>query len=195
MEHLGGGRLICVRSGQHNVGATGHVARRAAHRGCRTGLAHWRFQAGDPADAADAYEHLLVDFMRVLGPDHPDTLTTRNNLTGAYHSAGRVGEAITLYEQTLTDYRRVLGDDHPSALAARNNLAGAYQSAGRLGEAITLLRQVAIDFERTLGPEHQVTLPARANLAAVLAQEARRLSICAPPAASRSATQHPVQHL
>jgi len=30
--------------------------------------------------AAAALEHLLIEFLRVLGPDHPDTLTTRSNL-------------------------------------------------------------------------------------------------------------------
>ena len=32
--------------------------------------------------------------------DHPHTLASRNNLAGAYKSAGRLNEAITLYEQT-----------------------------------------------------------------------------------------------
>ena len=41
--------------------------------------------------------------------DDPTTLTSRNNLAGAYQSAGRLGEAIPLYEQTLADSVRVLG--------------------------------------------------------------------------------------
>ena len=69
---------------------------------------------------------------RVLGPDHPDTLTSRNNLAGAYQSAGDLGRAIPLYEQTLTDRERVLGPDHPGTLTSRNNLASAYRSAGGL---------------------------------------------------------------
>ncbi len=69
----------------------------------------------------------------MLGADHPDTLTSRNNLAGAYQAAGRLGEAIPLFEQTLADRERVLGADHPDTLTSRNNLAGAYQAAGRLG--------------------------------------------------------------
>jgi enhancing lycopene biosynthesis protein 2 len=41
-------------------------------------------------------EPLLADQERVLGADHPDTLTTRNNLANAYQEAGRTAEAITL---------------------------------------------------------------------------------------------------
>ena len=82
------------------------------------------------------YERTLPDSERVLGADHPDTLTSRNNLAGAYASAGRLDEAIPLSERTLADRERVLGADHPDTLTSRNNLAYAYQSAGRLDEAI-----------------------------------------------------------
>jgi hypothetical protein len=43
--------------------------------GTRSKLAQWRGEAGDPAGAAEAYEALLTDRLRVLGPDHPDTLS------------------------------------------------------------------------------------------------------------------------
>ena len=102
---------------------------------------------------------------RVLGPDHPDTLTTRNNLAGAYDSAGRFGEAIELFEQVLDDRVRVLGSDHPDTLTTRNNLAVAYHSAGHFGEAIELYERVLAEQERVLGPDHPDTLITRNNLA------------------------------
>ncbi|MFD0742679.1 tetratricopeptide repeat protein [Phytohabitans flavus] len=37
-------------------------------------------EAGDAAGAAEALDEVLADRLRVLGPDHPDTLTTRNSL-------------------------------------------------------------------------------------------------------------------
>ena len=72
----------------------------------------------------------------VLGPDHPDTLSTRNYLALAYESVGRFGEAIELFEQVLAEQERVLGPDHPATLITRNNLASAYRSVRRFGEAI-----------------------------------------------------------
>ncbi|WP_255616936.1 MULTISPECIES: tetratricopeptide repeat protein [unclassified Saccharopolyspora] len=48
-----------------------------------------RGRAGDPAGAAEAFEELLTDRIRVLGPDHPATLTTRGNLT---HWRGEAGD-------------------------------------------------------------------------------------------------------
>ena len=101
----------------------------------------------------------------VLGPHHPDTLASRNNLAGTYRASGRLDKATPLYEQNLEDSIRVLGTDHPSTLTSRLNLAGAYQAAGRLDEAITLYEQVFSGRSRVLGPDHRSTLTARDELA------------------------------
>ena len=72
-------------------------------------------ELGDSAAQAIAVgEPLLADRERVLGPDHPDTLHSRNNLAAAYRAAGRAAEAIPLYERTLADRERVQGPDHPA---------------------------------------------------------------------------------
>ena len=116
-------------------------------------------------DSIELYEQVLAEYERVLGADHPDTLTVRNNLAGAYKSAGRLAEAVELFERVLADRVRVLGPDHPDTLAARNNLAGAYYSVGRFGEAIELLGRVLAERERVLGSDHPDTLTTRNNLA------------------------------
>jgi hypothetical protein len=77
---------------------------------------------GAPARAITYLGRALTSSTRILDDDHPDTLTVRNNLAGAYESAGDLGRAVPLYEQTLTDCRRVLGDDHPLTRTMRGNL-------------------------------------------------------------------------
>ena len=121
--------------------------------------------AGRLDEAITLNEQVLTARTRVLGPDHPDTLTILNNLAGAYESAGRLDEAITLNEQVLTDSIHILGPDHPNTLTILNNLAGAYHAAGRLDEAITLYEQVLTARTRVLGPDHPDTLTSRNNLA------------------------------
>ena len=116
-------------------------------------------------DSIELYEQVLAEYERVLGADHPDTLTVRNNLAGAYKSAGRLAEAVELFERVLADRVRVLGPDHPDTLAARNNLAGAYYSVGRFGEAIELFERVLAERERVLGSDHPGTLTTRNSLA------------------------------
>jgi len=66
----------------------------------------------------------------ILGPDHPSTLASRNNLAFAYRAAGRAAAAIPLFERTLAGMERVLGPDHPSSMTVRDNLAAARASQG-----------------------------------------------------------------
>jgi tetratricopeptide (TPR) repeat protein len=110
-------------------------------------------------------ERLVADQERILGPDHPDTLHSRNNLAVSYWAVGRIAEAITTDEQILAARERVLGPDHPDTLTSRNNLAVDYREAGRTAEAITLHERTLAARERVLGPDHPDTLQSRNNLA------------------------------
>ena len=69
--------------------------------------------------------------MRVLGPDHPETLTTRHNLAYWQGKAGDAAAATSLAD-VLNDQMRVLGPDHPETLITRHELA---QRQGRAGDA------------------------------------------------------------
>lgn len=60
-----------------------------------------------------------------LGSDHPRALSLRNNLAGAYVSAGTLDEAIRLDEHTLEDCLRVLGSEHPLTKQVAANLEAA----------------------------------------------------------------------
>jgi RNA polymerase sigma factor (sigma-70 family) len=124
-------------------------------------------ELGDSAPQAIAVgEPLTADLERLLGPDHPDTLNSRNSLAAAYLAAGRVADAIPLFEQTQVVLQRQLGPDHPDTLTSQNNLASAYQDAGRVAEAIQLYEQNLAVREGLPGPDHPSTLNSRGNLAA-----------------------------
>jgi serine/threonine-protein kinase len=101
-----------------------------------------------------------------LGPDHPQTLTSRSNLASAYLAAGRTAEAIALYQETLSRLEAKLGPDHSVTLSVRNNLGSAYIAAGRTAEAIALHEGALRLREAKLGPGHPDTLTSRSNLAA-----------------------------
>ncbi len=75
-------------------------------------------------EAIPLYEQTRTDAERVLGPGPPRYRTTRNNLAGAYQSAGRLDGAIPLYEWARTDAERVLGPDHPQTLACVETFPG-----------------------------------------------------------------------
>ncbi|MGX1887283.1 tetratricopeptide repeat protein [Streptomyces sp. NPDC055287] len=73
--------------------------------------------------AATAFTELLADRLRVLGPHHPDTLTTRADLAFWRGQVGDVAGAATAIAELLADFQRVLGPDHPATLSTRHNLA------------------------------------------------------------------------
>ena len=134
-------------------------------RTCLHGALSYACDLGLPFEALTLLDTVDV-LQELLDEDHPDTLTSRNNLAGAYESAGRLTEAITLYEQVLTDSTRILGEDHPRTLTSHNNLAFAYQRAGRLEEAIGLLEGLLANCLRVLGPDHPLTEIVYKNLEA-----------------------------
>jgi tetratricopeptide (TPR) repeat protein len=102
---------------------------------------------------------------RVLGVEHPHTLTIRNHQATAYRQAGRSGEAIASFEALSADREQILGAAHPDTLITRNDLAYTYLGVGRSAEAITIFEALLADRERILGPEHPDTLTTRHNLA------------------------------
>jgi tetratricopeptide (TPR) repeat protein len=122
-------------------------------------------ELGDNAPRAIAVgESLIGDLERVLGPDHPDTLTVQNNLAAAYRDAGRFTEAIPLFERTLEARERELGPDHPSTVSSLSDLAAAYRDAGRFTEAIRLFERTLPAQERQLDPDHPSTQAEPDNL-------------------------------
>jgi tetratricopeptide (TPR) repeat protein len=131
-------------------------------------------ELGDSAAQAIAVgEQLAADCERLLGPEHPNTLTSHGNLANVYRAAGRTAEAITLDEQVLAARERILAPDDPDILTSRNNLAEAYRAAGRTAEAITLHEQTLAARERVLGPYHPHTLGSRGNLASAYDEAGR----------------------
>ncbi|MER7178887.1 tetratricopeptide repeat protein [Streptomyces hyaluromycini] len=129
--------------------------------------------AGLAASACTYWHRMAADSERLLGAEHPGTLTARANLTTAYRQAGRIGEAIELLEQVTADHERLLGAAHPHTLTTRGHLAASYRQAGRTGEAIAIEERVLADSERLLGAEHPTTLTIRANLATAHQQAGR----------------------
>ncbi|MFF3089952.1 tetratricopeptide repeat protein [Streptomyces nojiriensis] len=117
------------------------------------------------ADSPSLHQQNLTDRERTLGPDHPQTLSSRNNLALALQALGRHQEAASLHQQVLSDLGRIFGPDHPQTLSSRNNLANALQALGRHQQAADLHQQNLTDRERTLGPDHPQTLNSRNNLA------------------------------
>ena len=68
------------------------------------------------------YRRALEGRERVLGVDHPYTLTSVACLGWLLKEQGKLEEAEVLSRRALEGRERVLGVDHPSTLNARGNL-------------------------------------------------------------------------
>jgi tetratricopeptide (TPR) repeat protein len=135
-------------------------------------------QLGDSgSQAVELGEPLVADRTRILGRFHPETVTARHNLAGAYQDAGRHADSVRTFEQCLADQDRILNQSPISTLRMRNSLAVAYGQAGRLEDAVRLLEQVLVDHVHLRGGTHRDTLASQSNLA-----EAYRMAGCAEDA-------------
>jgi len=60
---------------------------------------------------------------RVLGIEHPDTLTSMNNLALTWKDQGRDEEAFDMMKSVVQLRRKVLGADHPYSIGSAEVLA------------------------------------------------------------------------
>ena len=88
---------------------------------------------GKYKEAAALAEKALAFAKRVLGREHPDTLSSTNNLAVLYKAQGRLADAEPLFKRVLEARERVLGQEHPDTLGSVNSLAGLYRAQGRYG--------------------------------------------------------------
>jgi len=116
---------------------------------------------------------LLETQKKVLGPEHPNTLTSMGNLALTYWNQGRWEEAEKLGVQVLETRKGLLGAEHPRTLGSMNNLASLYLNQGRWEEAETLLVQGLETRKRVLGAEHPRTLIIMGNLASTYRHQGR----------------------
>ncbi|RGP69012.1 kinesin light chain 3 [Fusarium sporotrichioides] len=122
-------------------------------------------------------EKLEVEVMETrkakLGADHPDTLTSMNNLALTYSYQGRWEEAETIQVEVLETHKAKLGVDHPSTLTSMANLASTYSDQGRWEEAETLQVEVLETHKAKLGVDYRDTLTSMNNLASTYSDQGR----------------------
>lgn len=89
----------------------------------RAALASLLQAQGDFVAARPLFERTLAIYERVLGPEHPDTATSLNNLAHLLQAQGDFVAARPLFERALTICKKVLGPEHPNTATVRDNLA------------------------------------------------------------------------
>ena len=88
--------------------------------------------------ALPLYQRALKIREKALGPEHPDTSVSLNNLAMLYHSMGAYDQALPLFQRALKIREKVLGPEHPATATSLNNLAGLYEDQGAYAKAVPL---------------------------------------------------------
>jgi Tetratricopeptide repeat/TIR domain len=125
----------------------------------------WR---GNDAGARVLAERVFEGVRRILGEEHPDTLTTMNNLARTLQAQGDLAGARELHGSVLEARRRILGEEHLDTLTSMNNLATTLAVQGDLPGARGLQERVVEGLRRILGEEHPRTLASMNNLSTTL---------------------------
>lgn len=103
-----------------------------------------------------------------LGPRHPETLMSMNNVATSLSHQGKYAEAEKVHLETLALHKEVLGKDHPDTLTSMNNVAQALSNQGKHTEAEKMHRMTLGLRKKVLGDKHPHTLMSVNNVANTL---------------------------
>src|SRR6478752_123305 len=111
------------------------------------------------------HQRTLDDQRQALGPDHPDTLTTRFSIAQEMSARGEHTAAEGELRAVLAVRERMLGPEHPDTLATRFSIAKEIAARGAHTSAEDEFRVVLAARQRALGPDHPDTLATRFSVA------------------------------
>ncbi|KIM98677.1 hypothetical protein OIDMADRAFT_31451 [Oidiodendron maius Zn] len=131
-------------------------------------VAQCKFLLGKYKEAKRMHQETLELQTKLLGPEHPDTLESRNRLASALYSQGEYKAAEQIDQETLKLQTKLLGPEHPDTLESRNRLASALYCQGEYKAAEQIDQETLKLRTKLLGPEHPHTLQSRSNLANAL---------------------------
>ena len=147
-----------------HVLATGHLGDQdVAGRALMLDTVQYLTARGETRASRVIAEELLTRWRRVLGPEHPATLTLASILTGALAWLGEGRRACELGQETLDQCRSTLGPDHPTTLGTATYLTSALGWIGRNEQAAGLGHDTLQRCRMTLGPDHPTTLSSAAQ--------------------------------
>ena len=116
------------------------------------------------AEARTLFERALAIWEKELGPDHPDTASSLNNLGYLLQAQGDLAGARPLYERALAIREKALGPDHPATPRASTTSAICFRPRATSPGARPLYERALAIPEKALGPDHPDTALSLNNL-------------------------------
>jgi tetratricopeptide (TPR) repeat protein len=123
------------------------------------------------AEARSLSERALALREKMLGPDHPDTASSLNNLASVVARLGDKDASRALSERSLAIREKLLGPHHPDTATSLNTLGYLLIGCGDVAGARPLFERALEIRERVLGEDHPETARTLNNLGYVLQRE------------------------
>ena len=101
----------------------------------------------------------------ILGPEHPDTGTSLNNLAALLRAKGDYNAAEPLFRRALAIAEKAQGPEHPSTGTSLNNLGVMLRDLGRLDQSESLLQRALEIIEKIHGTNSIESAPMLSALA------------------------------
>jgi len=118
----------------------------------KQGFSLW--SEGKFQEAVPLFKRSLALCEKALGPQHPDTADSLNNLGSAYKNIGDYDKALPLYERALAIWEKSIGPKHPFTADILNDLGFFYDSIGNQDKALQLYERALAIRQQSSGPEH-----------------------------------------
>jgi len=109
----------------------------------------------------------------MLGPEHPDTLTSVSDLGSVLKRQGKYDEAEAMHRRALAGRKTMLGPEHPDTLISVSQLGSVLKRQGKYDEAEAMHRRALAGSEKVLGSEHPDTLISVDQLGSVLKRQGK----------------------
>lgn len=131
-------------------------------------LGQYDLTRGDYSSAVNQHSRQLARAIEVLGEDHPEANTARNNLGAVLAEAGDAARALRVQQEALSVANHASGTHHRNTLIAKLNVGSTLLKLGRLDEARGVQEEVMEAATEAFGAEDALTVTAEVNLAGTL---------------------------
>ncbi|KAH7384380.1 kinesin light chain 1 [Phaeosphaeria sp. MPI-PUGE-AT-0046c] len=128
---------------------------------------------GQYEEAEAMHRRALEGREKVLGREHPYTLTSVSQLGLVLARQGQYKEADAINQRALEGREKVLGREHADTLTSINNIGLVLKRQGQYKEAEAMHRQALEGYKKVLGREHPYTLTSVSNLGLVLERQGK----------------------
>ncbi|XP_023933087.1 uncharacterized protein LOC106179188 [Lingula anatina] len=119
-------------------------------------------------DALHYHKKCLALREEILGPKHPDTALSYDNIGTVLQDMGEYKESLDYHKKCLALREEILGPKHPDTALSYDNIGAVLQDMGEYKESLDYHKKSLALREEILGPKHPDTATSYNNIGSVL---------------------------